>query len=202
MGTGGTIASILGAMLLGGMGKGMFQGGGEEEDSTKKLPSDDMTKVHFMKKQNVESPEPIDAAGMVAKQGLKPTFDNINRMSAGQMKEPAPLDFQPLSNEQLMGDPIQEHMNAYNYDGVGPDVNIEKPQRPSNVPKATTYKGMLEEEKMYAPDKRKSLKQMYAEEASQPKKQEEPGIMQKLISEILKGKKPNPEEPYTNRGAF
>ncbi len=116
MGTGGTIASILGAMLLGGMGKGMFQGGGEEEDSTKKLPSD--PQILKMKQKNVETPEPLDVQAMMAKHapGVSPTNANINRtmdsLPKGSFDPRAArdggddyrYDTGTLSNEALMGE--------------------------------------------------------------------------------------------------
>jgi len=118
MKTGGAIASILGAMLLGGMGKGMFGGaqGGTSEDETKKLPSD--PQVLKMKQKNVETAEPIDVQAMMQKYapGTPMTNDNINRVSASVPKDA----FDPraardggddyrydtgLSNEALMGEP-------------------------------------------------------------------------------------------------
>jgi hypothetical protein len=203
MKTGGKIASILGAMLLGSMGKGE-----DKDEATKKLPSDDMTKVHFMKKQDVETPEAIDAQAMVRKQGLKPTFDNINRASSGQMNEPVPLDFQPLSNEALMGDPMKQRMMNYNYKGTGPaitDANRPDANRDVGAEGQRNLKQMYADEMIYGPEKQPDLKDMYAKQAAQqkqPQQPEEPGIMQKLIQSIMAGKKPNPEEPYTNRGKF
>ena len=202
MKTGGKIASVLGAMLLGSMGKG-----DDEDEATKKLPSDDMTKVRMLKKQSVETPEAIDAAGMVKKQGLKPTFDNINRASSGQMNEPAPLDFQPLSNEALMGDPMKQHMMNYNYKGTGPAItgaNRPDANRDVGAEGQRDLKQMYADEMIYGRQKQPDLKDMYAEQAAQqkqPQQSEEPGMMQKLIQSIMAGKKPNKEEQYTNRGA-
>jgi len=116
MGTGGAIASILGAMLLGGMGKGMFQGG-TSEDETKKLPSD--PQVLKMKQKNVEDAEPIDVQAMMKKYapGAPMTNDNMNRVAASA--PPASQAFDPraardggddyrynggLSDEALMGE--------------------------------------------------------------------------------------------------
>ena len=116
MGTAGSIASILGAMLLGGMGKGML-GGGQAEDETKKLPSD--PQVLKMKQKNVEDAEPIDVQAMMKKYapGAPMTNDNMNRVaasapSASQAFDPRAArdggdDYRydgGMSNEALMGE--------------------------------------------------------------------------------------------------
>lgn len=151
MKTGGAIASILGAMLLGGMGGGMFKGKGEDEnEATKKLPSDDMTKVHMLKKQSVETPEAIDAMGsakkaidarkLVENQGLNPTFDNINRVSAGMLvdkSKDAPIPGASLSNEQLTGEPMPQ---AIKIPGLTSDANdTSLPSQPEDGSMAVDY---------------------------------------------------------------
>jgi len=141
MGTGGTIASILGAMLLGGMGKGMFGANdGDGDEATKKLPSDDMSKVHFMKNREVETPSPIDATEMVKKQGLKPTFDNINRVTDGMLvdrSKDAPIPGASLSNEQLTGEPMPQ---AIKIPGLTSDANdTSLPSQPEDGSMAVDY---------------------------------------------------------------
>lgn len=205
MNTAGSIASILGAMLLGGMGKGMFgqAQGGEADESTKKLASD--PQILKFKAKETQDAEPIDVQAMMKKHapGVPMTNDNINRVSASMPKDD-PSTFQPISDAALMGDPMQQHMANYNSDDVGPEFDtrpksfkdslleeaskpppVKLPKRPLNVAGPKSLKEGYEQERLYDG----------AEEA--PKQQ---GMIEKLISEIMKGKKPNPEEPYTNRG--
>ena len=195
MKTGGAIASILGAMLLGGMGGGMFKGKGKEEDeATQKLPSDDMTKVHFMKNREVETPSPIDATEMVKKQGLNPTFDNINRVTDGMLvdrSKDAPIPGASLSNEQLTGEPMPQAIEIPGLTSDANDTSLPSqpedgspagpktyqqmireeaakpklPKRPANVPGPRTVQEGYEQEKLY--------------EGS-----EEPGMLEKFVQSI------------------
>ena len=120
MKTAGTIASVLGAMLLGGMGGGMFKGKGKEEDegeATKKLPSDDMTAAP---KTFTPTPDTTDYKAMMDKYaaGALHSNANINKMLGDMPKIPSNFDPRAardggddyryntgsLSTEELMGD--------------------------------------------------------------------------------------------------
>jgi len=61
---------------------------------------------------------------------------------------------------------------------------------------------MISDEAMYVPEEQKSYKQMISEQQKQPSGPQAPGMIEKLVESIMAGKKPNPEEKYTNRGNF
>lgn len=176
MGTGGTIASILGAMLLGGMGKGMFQGG-DAEDETKKLASD--PQILKMKQKNVETPEPLDVQAMMAKHapGSPMTNDNINRVSASIPKE-GPSASPALTNEALMGEMPKAELTGIEQ-GTGPMKN------PTIVPGA-----MPPMEQVYASPMRGAspIDPNQVQPMNIQSTKQAPGMMEKLIEQIMSGK--------------
>lgn len=200
MKTAGTIASVLGAMLLGGMGGGMFKDKGKEDEgeATKKLPSDDMTEAP---KTFTPTPDTTDYKAMMDKYaaGALHSNANINKMLGDMPKIPSNFDPRAardggddyrydggMSNEALMGEPMPQ---AIKIPGLTSDANDTSLPSQSAGPKS--YQQMIREERaMPQLPKRpanvpgpRTVQEGYEQEKLY-KGSEEPGYMEKLIQSI------------------
>lgn len=197
MNTLGGIGAILGTMLLSKMGQG-----NEEEGAGG--PGDGV-EVRKFKELSPSTPNaPLDVQGMMAKlaPGAPMTNDNINRVMSSAPKDKATGSFQPLTDAQLTGDPLMQHMERYNDSNVGPKVDIKNrsvqdmyaeernkpklPPRPKNVPAARTAQEAYAQSKMY--------------DGVEQDQNVEPSMLQKLIASIMSGPSKSKEEQFTNRG--